>query len=111
MTQTITHTFEHMHISRTTVTYLLSGVCLLFAVMYVFNMYRVISSSVALQNVEARTATVQSAVQDLDMKYISLSNRITPDLVHARGMSEGTVTSYISRTPSLGVVSLSGYGL
>jgi len=78
---------------------------------YVFNIYTVISRSVALQHVEASIAEVSETIQKLDSQYIGLSNRITPELVRARGMSEGKVASYISRTSSLGVVSLSGYEL
>ncbi|MEK7646495.1 MAG: hypothetical protein AAB381_02265 [Patescibacteria group bacterium] len=106
MTQTIARTYEQSEGYRVYITYALASLCAFAIVMYMFNMYRVISYSVALQGTEADTVTVQKSVQELDMKYISLSNRITPDLVHARGMSEGTVTSYISRTPTLGMVSL-----
>jgi hypothetical protein len=111
MTQTIARTYEHFSFSKTYATYALSGICLLFAMTYVFNMYRVISYSVALQNVEVNIVSVQNDVQELDTRYISLSNRITPDLVRSRGMKEGVVTNYISRNSSLGMVSLSGYGL
>ena len=111
MNKIIAHTYSQTNELRAYVTYALFGMCALLMVAYIFNVYSVISHSVALQQAETDIAHVSESIQKLDTQYIGLSNRITPELVRARGMSEGKVASYISRTPSLGVVSLSGYEL
>jgi len=111
MNKIIAHTYSQTNKFRAYITYALFGICALSMIAYVFNIYTVISHSVALQQTETNIAKVSETIQKLDTQYIGLSNRITPELVRAHGMSEGKVTSYISRNPSLGVVSLSGYEL
>ena len=111
MNKIIARTYNHTNEFRAHITYALFGMCAVLMIAYVFNMYTVISHSVALQQAETNIAKVSETIVKLDTQYIGLSNRITPELVRARGMSEGKVASYISRTPSLGVVSLSGYEL
>ena len=111
MNKIIARTDNHTNEFRAHITYALFGMCAVLMIAYVFNMYTVISHSVALQQAETDIAKVSETIVKLDTQYIGLSNRITPELVRARGMSEGKVASYISRTTSLGVVSLSGYEL
>jgi hypothetical protein len=111
MTKILARTYTYTNEFRAYITYALLGACMLLALVYIANIYRVISHSVALQHIEVASNEVAGTVEELDTKYIELSNRITPDLVRSRGMSEGKVTSYISRSTSLGVVSMSGYEL
>ena len=111
MNKIIARTYNHTNEFRAHITYALFGMCAVLMIAYVFNMYTFISHSVALQQAETDIAKVSETIVKLDTQYIGLSNRITPELVRARGMSEGKVASYISRTTSLGVVSLSGYEL
>lgn len=109
MTKIIATTYVRMNESRVYITYALLGICAILVSVYIFNIYSMISRSVALQHIEVESSKLATAVQKLDTKYIELSNMITLDLVRSRGMSEGKVASYISRTTSLGVVSLSGH--
>src|SRR6185436_12468608 len=93
---------------RAYITYALLAVSVCMMMIYIFDIYKVIATSVSVSKAEAQVSLLESSVQELDSEYIKLSNRITPELVHKHGMSEGTITSYISRTNSLGVVSLGG---
>lgn len=111
MTKIIAQTYEYTHEYRAYMTYMFFGLSMMMVSFYVFSIYNVISTSVIVGQAETQLSELKADVQELDSKYIELSNRITPELVHARGMSEGTVTKYISRTASLGVVSLSGHEL
>lgn len=107
----VTITYTQINEYRSYITYALFAICAILASLYTFNIYKMVSYSVALQRVEVESLKLATAVQKLDTQYIELSNKVTPDLVRSYGMSEGKVANYISRTASLGVVSLSGYEL
>ncbi len=80
---------------------LLTG-CLVMALLYAYNMYLVITRTVAAQNAEKQTTTLADSVQGLDTQYIALSNKINPDMAKDFGLHEGNVAVYISRTGSVG---------
>ncbi len=111
MTKIVTQTYKYTHEYKVYINYVLLMLSMVMVMFYVFNIYKVIATSVAVSQAETRLSELENEVQSLDSKYIELSNRITPELVRARGMTEGTVTSYISRTTSLGVISLGGHEL
>ena len=85
--------------------------CLFLVVVYIFNVYSVISRTVALQKMQVEIAAAGKSVQALDTQYLELSSRLTPDGLGAYGFREGRVSTYISRTPFLGKVALGGHEL
>ena len=111
MTKAIVDTIKVTHSYRTQMTYVLIAGCFLMIAVYVFNVFRVISSTVALQNVQNQTAALESNVENLDTKYLELSSQITPDTLVTHGFSAGKVSNYISRNVSLGSVATGGHEL
>lgn len=111
MTKIIAQTYKYTYEYKAYINYALLILSMAMVMFYILNIYKVISTSVAVGQAETHLSQLENEVQSLDSKYIELSNRITPELVHSKGMIEGTVTSYISRTTSLGVVSLGGHEL
>jgi hypothetical protein len=76
--------------------------CIVSAVLYAFNIYSIVTKTVAVGKIEAQTASVEKTVQVLDTQYILLSNKITPEMAKSYGLHEGVVSAYIPRTTSLG---------
>lgn len=74
--------------------------CLLTAFVYAFNIYSVISHTVALEHVKSQVTAVTSSVSSLDAKYLELSSALTPDTLSDYGLSQGKVSAYIQRVPS-----------
>ncbi|MEI7462881.1 MAG: hypothetical protein WCK03_00625 [Candidatus Taylorbacteria bacterium] len=104
MTKTIVNTINVTNQYRTHLAYTLIGCCMLMIAFYIFNVYRIISSTIALQNVQSQTAILESGVQNLDSKYLELLNQITPDTLVSHGFTPGKVSTYISRNPSIGSI-------
>ncbi|MEI6304817.1 MAG: hypothetical protein WCP09_02240 [Candidatus Taylorbacteria bacterium] len=111
MTKAIVDTIKVTNNYRTQMTYVLIGGCFLMIAIYVFNVFRVISSTVALQKVQNQTASLESNVENLDAKYLQLSSEITPDTLADHGFVAGKVSDYISRNVSLGSVATGGHEL
>ncbi|MEK7501489.1 MAG: hypothetical protein AAB629_01035 [Patescibacteria group bacterium] len=83
-------------------TYTLIGFCLLSALVYGINLYSVITHTVALQKAEKQIIGIESSVQSLDAKYISLSSKITREMAKDYGLRETEVSVYINRDILLG---------
>lgn len=108
MTKAIASTYNKVHSYRTQISYILVMGCFIMVAIYAFNVYRVISNTVALQGVESQSVILEGNVEELDSKYLELSSQITPDTLSAHGFMPGKVSAYISRTASLGSVAVSG---
>ncbi len=111
MTKALAHTYTTLHTYRRHITLALLATSAVLVAVYSVNLYRVISHTVALQQVVAQTKTLNGAVDSLDGQYIALSHTITPDAVSERGFDQGKVSAYISRTASLGRIALVGHEL
>lgn len=111
MTKAITQTYTVVHDYRRQITQALLLTCMVMALAYAINLYRVISHSLALQSITREQASLDSSIQALDSQYTSLSNKITPDMLHTYGFDQGKVSAFISRTASLGSVSMVGHEL
>ena len=85
--------------------------CVFLVGIYVYNVYRVIVNTVALQNVQAQSLVMESSVQKLDSNYLELSSQITPDTLAKHGFTAGKVSAYIPRNASLGSVAIGGHEL
>lgn len=110
MTKTLVQTYTLAHLYRRTITSALMMACIVCALFYAVNLYRVISHTVALQQISRDTKVLNTSVQALDAQYLSISKNITPDTIHAHGYDQAEVSAFISRT-SLGRVALVGHEL
>ncbi len=111
MTKVIVHTYTTIHGYRRQINLALLAVCAMMVLVYAFNLYRVISHTIALQQVGTQTATIDAAINTLDTQYIALSHSITPDSIKTHGLDQAPVSTFISRTTSLGRIALSGHEL
>ena len=111
MTKAIAQTYETANGYRLQIVYAILAVCAVLTVAYAINVYKVVSKTVALQKVQAETATLTSDTEKLDSQYLDLSRTITPDNLKKYGLEEGQVSAYISRTASLGSVAVRGHEL
>lgn len=102
MTKTIAKTYSAAREYKAHLATVLFVGCLIMAAIYALNTYSIISKTVAAQKIEAQTAALQSSVQNLDAQYITLSNKITPDIAKDYGLRQSAVSAYIPRTRSLG---------
>ena len=106
MTRAITYTYSITREYQAYLTYALFGACLFMALIYSVNLYATISQTVALQKIEFQITFKENSVRGLDVKYISLSSNITPEMAKNYGLRETLVTTYINRNTSLGRIAL-----
>lgn len=111
MTKAIAQTYTTIHEYRRQITLALLATSLVLVTIYAVNLYRVISNTLAIQNIRAEVATLEMSLDKLDSQYIALSHTVTPDAVTARGFDQGEVSAFISRTASLGRIALAGHEL
>lgn len=109
MTKAIAQTYTIAHLYRRTITSALIMACIVSALFYAANLYRVISHTIALQQIAQETKTLNASVQELDAQYLTISKSITPDVIRSYGYGQASVKAFISRT-SLGRVALAGHG-
>ncbi len=102
MKKTITSIYGPIHEYRSNIVHTLLFGSLFLAVFYAFNIYSIVSHTVAIEKIESRVTTLQSSVQKLEAQYISLSNKITPEMINHFGLHESKVSAYIERTHVLG---------
>ncbi len=111
MTKAIAHTYTTFYGYRRQISLALMAASMVCALIYAANLYRVISHTLALRQVTAQTAILDTAISKLDTQYISISHTITPESLSARGFEQGKVSAFISRTASLGRIALAGHEL
>ena len=111
MTQTLVNTYNIANDHRIKLTYTLFVGCFFMIAVYVFNVYKVISSTVVIQKIDSQSVAMESNVQNIDSKYIELSSQITPDVLAGHGFTPGKVSAYIPRNASLGSVAIGGHEL
>jgi len=111
MTKAITHTYSFVHEYRRQITLTLIATCAVLVLIYAFNLYRVISHTITLQQITAQESTLSTSIQTLDTQYQAVSGKITPDTLRTYGFGQGKISAFISRTASLGSVALAGHEL
>jgi hypothetical protein len=111
MTKAITKTYSFTKEYSAVMTQIVMAGAIFMAILYAINVYSIVSRTVAMKDIESKAAKLQSSVQDLDAQYISLTNKITPDMARHYGLEESQVTAYIPRTPSLGSAQTLSRGL
>ena len=102
MTKVIAKTYSmaNEHTAKITKTFLVG--CMIMAILYAYNMYKVVVRTVAAQNIESQAASLSASVQSLDARYIALSTKIDPSMAKDYGLHQGEVTAYINRDSSVG---------
>ena len=114
MTKALAQTYTTAIHYRTQISTVLMAACLLLAFIYAANIYSTISHTVTLQHIQTQEASLGSAVESLDSQYLVLSSKITPDALHAYGLSAGQVSAFINRPSAsrrIGAMALSGHEL
>lgn len=111
MTKTISVAYATIHDYRTYITTGLLGASIALVIAYAASVYAVISHTVAIQKIQAAAVALGSTVDNLDSQYLQLSSSVTPESLSTYGFTQGKVSAYISRTPSLGSVARGGHEL
>ena len=111
MTKAIINTYNVANEYRRHFTYALIAGCILMIAIYLFNVYKVIASTVAFQNTQNQAVALETKVEGLDSQYLDLSSQITPDTLALHGFKPGKVSAYIPRNASLGSVAIGGHEL
>jgi hypothetical protein len=111
MTKTTSSTYTITRDYHKQVTQVLILACMVMTCIYAINLYKVISHSLALQNITKEQASLNSSIQSLDAEYISLSGKITLEMLHNYGFDQGDVSAFIPRKASLGSMTIAGYEL
>lgn len=109
MSKAIARTYNLASEYRSYITVTLMAGCIMAALFYGVNVYKLIARTVALQNVEHQTADLDVAVSNLESAYMNLSSTLTPDSVKTFGMTTGQVSVFIPRTSTLGRVAADGH--
>jgi hypothetical protein len=107
-----THNIAAEYRARITLAFIAAGV--IAALLYAFNLYAIVSRTVALGRVQSETAALGSAVASLDAEYLGLSSAFTPDSLGGHGLVLGRVSVYIERpasTASIGPLASVGHEL
>lgn len=102
MTRAIAQTYDIAQTYRKQVTMAFFAVSVVMALVYAMNIYKVISSTVALKATESQIAAVGATVDKLDGQYLEFTGSITPDKLAQFGMAQGRVGEYIDRSGALG---------
>ncbi|MDE2037927.1 MAG: hypothetical protein KGI69_01725 [Patescibacteria group bacterium] len=114
MTKTIARTYDTAFENRSRITAILLSACLFMALFYAYDVYSVVSKTVALEKVSRQTTAVSGAISALDGSYIALLGSVTPDALGAYGLEAGQVAAYIplsAPTASLGGLASAGHEL
>ncbi len=107
MTKIIAQSYDVVLEYRKRISLALFIVSVAMAMLYILNVYSVISKTVAIQKVNADISVLNSEVESLDTEYLGLSSKISPENLIAYDMSQGKVSEYISRT-SLSTLGMNG---
>ena len=111
MTKVLAQTYSAAHEYQRQITSVLISICAFLVILYAFNVYSVISHTVALESVQKQTAALSSSVDSLDSQYLTLSSKASPDTLKEYGFMQGQVSAFISRTTSLGSVATRAHEL
>lgn len=108
MTKAITNSFIIAKENIRLINKILTILCIIMIFGYAFNIYRTISHTVALQSVTKEKNKTEVIIQDLDTKYLAEYAKITPEFLINYGFISSNSKTFITRTSSLGLVSLLG---
>ncbi|MDE2040857.1 MAG: hypothetical protein KGI59_00500 [Patescibacteria group bacterium] len=111
MTRALERTYDLAQEYRMQMACLMLGACALIIFIYAWNVYSVISHTVAIEKMQKNIAALSAQVDAVDQAFLQLSSKASPDALAAHGLSEGQVTAYISPTTSLGALSMRSHEL
>lgn len=78
----------------------------LVILIYAFLIGSIIFSAVVRKNIEISTRDLEGKIGVLEVKYLNLSSKITPELAHSLGFKEATAQVFTSRRAFAGPLSL-----
>lgn len=111
MTKAIAASYNVITEYRASLTsFLLLASCIV-AGLYIFNIYELVSKTVALRQINEETVALAGKVENLDVTYLSLASRVTPENLSAYGLKQGSVSEYIPRTASADRVAMVSHEL
>jgi hypothetical protein len=111
MTKAIVHTYTFIQEYCRRINLILIAACATLVLIYAFNLYRVISHTIALQRVTKDQNAMDTSIQALDSQYLAISSKISPDALQSYGFDQGKITAFISRTTALGRATPVGHEL
>jgi hypothetical protein len=103
MSKAITQTYTLAIEYQKQIMLALLGACAFLVIIYAANVYTIIRNTVAIKQAESQVTVLSTKVDTLDKQYLELANKITPDALKGYGLAAGKVSSYISKTTSLGM--------
>ncbi len=106
MTKAIAQTYTVAKDFRAEIAYVVLAACVAMALVYGFNLYKVINQTIALRQIQSQEVALQSSLSTLNAQYLSLSSGITADTLHHYGFTQGQVSEYITRSSSENSVAL-----
>jgi hypothetical protein len=109
MTRAIAQTYNIANDYRAQITGFFLTLCVFMVAIYMINIYRTISGTIALESAEKQIASVSSAVGSLDAQYMEASRAATPDALNDYGLQQGKVSVYISSPAKIGRATMTGY--
>ena len=106
MTQAIVGTYNIASEYRAKITSVIIALCISTALVYGFNVYRVVTNTVSIQRDQVTLSQLSSTVGTLNAQYLQLSFSVTPDKLTEYGLTQGKVSQFISRSNSAQSVAL-----
>jgi hypothetical protein len=82
--------------------------CAFLGLSYGLNLFKTISATVSLQKLDKQIASVSSTIGKLDSEYLQLSRQAAPEAMSKYGLSQGTVSVFISPSSASGRVAMAG---
>lgn len=103
MTRAIAKTYKVIDNNLRAINYFFLLITLAFVLAYVANLFIVINSTISIQKIEKKNIALQGLINNLDSKYLALSENIEPDNLILYGMSKGQVSDYITVSNNIGL--------
>ncbi len=103
MTRAIAKTYKIIDNNLRAINYFFLIIAFAFVLVYIVNLFAVINRTVSIQKIEKKSLALQSLINNLDSKYLALSEDVEPDNLALYGMSKGQVSDYITVSNSIGL--------
>lgn len=87
--------------------YVLVSSLVLVVIVYTYLIGSIIFSAVVRKDIEVSSRDLQGEIGVLEVKYLNLSSKITPELAHSLGFKEATAQVFTPRS-RVGVLSAKG---
>lgn len=106
MTKAITNTINTANEYRLHISYFLMAVCVALVLAYCMSVYSVITKSAGTNSVLRQAQVLENSVKNLDTQYIKITSNMTKESLVSRGLTEGKVTAFITKSRTSDIVAL-----